>query len=204
MRVRLPDIADGQTIGLMGGSFDPAHSGHAHVIDVARRALHLDQVWMLVAPGNPLKTTATPFNERFAGAQRVLANRRVHVTALERDLGLTYTIDTLRALKRLAPRTRFVWIMGGDNLRDFQRWRNWRAIARMIPIAVVSRPGASPRAGLSAFAREFADHRLPAGAAATLAGHHPPAWVYLAAPLDPASSTAIRRHRRAISTPPPL
>lgn len=204
MLARLPALSANQTIGLMGGSFDPAHSGHAHVIAVARRALHLDQVWVLVAPGNPLKRTATPLDKRLAGAKRTLEHGRTHVTAIERDLHTTYTIDTLRKLKRLAPQARFVWLMGADNLRDFQKWRQWQAIARLVPIAVVSRPGASPRAGLSRFARQFAAARLPASAASALPTHTPPAWVYLPAPLDPASSTAIRQHLLTIAPAPPM
>lgn len=202
MRVRLPSAANHRTIGLMGGSFDPAHSGHAHVIATALRVLQLDEVWVLVAAGNPLKKTQTPFADRLAGARQRLAGRRVRVTSLERDLKLTYTVDLLRRLNRLAPQARFVWIIGGDNLRDFHRWRKWQAIARLAPIAVIARPGASPRAGLSRFARQFSGARIPPADAATLARRKPPAWVYINAPLDAASSTAIRAQRQRIIPPP--
>src|SRR4029077_20756609 len=103
-------------IGIMGGSFDPPHAGHAHVIETARRALGLDRVWVFVAAGNPLKRTQTAFVDRFAAAQRRLAGPRTIVSALEVNYGLRYTIDVLRRLKRAAPRARFIWIMGGDNL----------------------------------------------------------------------------------------
>jgi nicotinate-nucleotide adenylyltransferase len=201
-RAILPGPANGLTIGVMGGSFDPAHSGHAHVIDVARRALKLDQVWVLVAPGNPLKKTGTKLDERLAGAGKLLASRTTRVSAFEHDAGLIYTIDTLRALKRLAPTACFVWLMGGDSLRDFHRWKSWQAIARLVPIAVIARPGASPKAGLSRFARQFADARLPSGAAPALASRRAPAWVYLPAPFNPASSTAIRNRKLFAPTPP--
>ena len=191
-RPHLPSTTDGLTIGLMGGSFDPPHSGHAHVIATVQRALNLDRVWVLVSPGNPLKKTQTALTDRLGAARRRLGGPRVKVSAIESQLGTRYTIHLLRRLKRLAPHARFVWIMGGDNLRDFHRWKDWRQIAALVPVVVVSRPGAMPKAGLSRFAQQFAQHRLPPAAAATLARHTPPVWIYLTAPLDPVSSTELR------------
>jgi len=186
----------------MGGSFDPAHSGHAHVIETARKALGLDRVWVFVAAGNPLKKTQTAFVDRFASAARRLGGRRTVVSALEAELGLTYTIDLLRRLKRRAPRARFVWIMGGDNLSQFHRWRKWKEIARLVPIAVISRPGANPKAGLSRFASAFPGARIPEEAAPTLKSKRPPAWVWISAPLDATSSTELRAQLWAVAPPP--
>ncbi len=186
----------------MGGSFDPPHSGHAHVIATARRAAGLDRVWVLVSPGNPLKKTQTALVDRLAAAQRRLGGRGVIASDIEGRLGTRYTIHLLRRLKRLAPRARFVWIMGGDNLRDFHRWKDWRSLARLAPIIVVARPGANPKAGLSRFARQFSACRLPQSAARTLARRAPPCWVYIAAPLDPASSTELRAQILVNALPP--
>lgn len=201
-RPRLPSPADGLAIGLMGGSFDPPHSGHAHVIATARRAAGLDRVWVLVSPGNPLKKTQTALVDRLAATQRRLGGPGIVATDIESRLGTRYTIHMLRRLKRLAPRARFVWIMGGDNLRDFHRWKEWRAIARLAPIIVIARPGANPKAGLSRFARQFAGKRLPPSAARTLARRAPPCWVYIAAPLDPVSSTELRAQMLVNALPP--
>jgi nicotinate-nucleotide adenylyltransferase len=201
-RLRLPSVPDDLAIGIMGGSFDPPHSGHVHVIETARRAAGLDSVWVFVAAGNPLKKTQTPFSDRLAAASHRLGGRRTHVTGLEGQLGLRYTIDLLRRLKRAAPRARFVWIMGADNLRDFHLWRHWRTIAKLAPIIVVARPGASPKAGLSRFARQFAPNRLAQSTARTLARRIPPAWVYIPAPLDPMSSTQLRALRAATAPAP--
>lgn len=189
-------------IGIMGGSFDPAHSGHAHVIETARKALGLDRVWVFVAAGNPLKKTQTAFVDRFGSAQRRLGGRRTLVSALEAELGLVYTIDLLRRLKRRAPRARFVWIMGGDNLADFHRWRLWKEIARLVPMAVISRPGANPKAGLSRFAVSFPGARIPEEAAQTLKTRRAPAWVWIPAPLDATSSTELRGRMLATTLPP--
>lgn len=193
---QLPGPTSGLAIGVIGGSFDPAHSGHAHVIETARKALGLDWVWVIPARGNPLKRTQTPFAERLAGARTTLAGPRTRISTLEHDAGLTYTIDLIHYLRRRAPDARFVWIMGGDNLAQFSRWKAWDSVAREIPIAVVSRPGAFPRAGLSAFARRFANARLPAVGARSLPTRTAPAWVYLTAPFDPQSSTALRARRQ--------
>jgi nicotinate-nucleotide adenylyltransferase len=203
-RPRLPSPPGDLAIGLMGGSFDPPHSGHAHVIATAQRALGLDRVWVLVSPGNPLKKTQTALSDRFAAAQRRLGNRRTFVTDIESRLGTRYTIYLLRRLKCLAPHARFVWIMGADNLRDFHRWKDWRHIANLVPIAVVSRPGANPKASLSRFAQQFAQQRLPQSAASTLARHKPPVWVYITAPLDPVSSTDLRTQMTQLTTMSPI
>jgi nicotinate-nucleotide adenylyltransferase len=190
--VRLPGPAAGLAIGVMGGSFDPPHAGHVHVIETARRALRLDRVWVFVAAGNPLKKAQTAFSRRLGAAHKRLSGRRTFVSGLEAELGLRYTVDLLKRLKRAAPRARFIWIMGADNLRDFHRWRRWQQIAKLVPIAVIARPGASPKAGLSRFARQFAARRLPEDAAHTLKHARPPAWVYISAPLDRTSSTELR------------
>lgn len=200
--LRVPSPPGDLAIGLMGGSFDPAHSGHAHVIETARRAAGLDRVWVFVSPGNPLKKTQTAFVDRLASAQRRLGGRRTIVSGLEAQLGTRYTIDLIRRLKRMAPQARFVWIMGADNLRDFHRWKSWRAIAKLVPIVVVARPGANPKAGLSRFATAFAAHRLPEDAARTLAHHKPPVWVYISAPFDPISSSEIRAQMMLNAIPP--
>jgi nicotinate-nucleotide adenylyltransferase len=137
-------VAPGLRIGLLGGSFNPAHAGHLYVAEVARKRLHLDYVWFLVAPQNPLKEPRdlAPLEHRLAGA-RALAGRhpRFVVSDLEQKLGSRYTFDTLKVLNARFPRVRFIWLMGSDNLEQFHRWHNWTAIAAQVPLAVVLRPG---------------------------------------------------------------
>jgi nicotinate-nucleotide adenylyltransferase len=134
-------IADGLRIGLLGGSFDPAHAGHLYVSETARRALKLDQVWWLVSPGNVLKPAPGALAARIAGARAVARHPAIRVTEIESRLGTRYTIDTVTALQRRFPGVRFIWLMGSDNLEQFSHWRRWRQIAARIPIAVVRRPG---------------------------------------------------------------
>ena len=132
----------------------------------------------------------------------IASPRRTVVSGLEAQLGLRYTIDLLKRLKRSAPRARFVWIMGADNLRDFHKWRSWSEIAKLVPIAVIARPGANPQAGLSRFARGFAGSRVPEDATQTLKNRKPPAWVYITTPLDRSSSTELRAIMMANALPP--
>src|SRR3954469_10386495 len=134
-------VSDGLRIGLLGGSFDPAHEGHLYVSEVARRCLKLDHVWWLVSPGNPLKPEPDSFEVRLQRARLVGHPPYIHVTGIEQQLRTRYTVDTVRALKNRFPGVCFVWLMGSDNLVQFSRWRRWQEIAASIPIAVVRRPG---------------------------------------------------------------
>ncbi|ANY18968.1 Nicotinate-nucleotide adenylyltransferase [Tsuneonella dongtanensis] len=176
--------------GLLGGSFNPAHRGHRSISLAAIERLALDEVWWLVSPGNPLKPVAgmAPLRARVASAKRVARRAPIRVTAIERELGTRYTIDTLRALVRRYPRRRFVWLMGADNLAQFHRWRNWRGIARTVPIAVFARPGYEAKAMASPSMAWLRPYRVPPHA---LRGT-PPRLAWLRFDPDPISATALR------------
>jgi len=191
--VKVPPHGPRLKIGLLGGSFNPPHEAHRAVSLLALRRLGLDRVWWLVTPGNPLKDTrALPsLVERVAAARRVAAHPRIDVTDLEATIGTRFTADTIAWLTRRFPTVRFVWIMGADNLAQFDRWRNWRAIAAAVPIAVVDRFGASAATGSPA-AQALASARLRERDARSLPDRKPPAWVYLHGLKSPLSSTAIR------------
>ncbi len=182
-------------IGLLGGSFNPAHAGHKHIADLALRRLRLDQVWLLVSPGNPLKPIAgmAPLSARLASAHRIADGRRIVATDIERSLGTRYTRDTLRALRRRFPRARFVWLMGADNLVQLPRWRGWADIARTTKIAVLPRPAYNGRAMSSMAARRLRRWRIPAAAASTLADLPRPAWTYLHVRQNSLSASALRQ-----------
>ncbi|HYF08635.1 MAG TPA: nicotinate-nucleotide adenylyltransferase [Acetobacteraceae bacterium] len=190
-------------IGLLGGSFNPAHAGHRHVAEMARRALGLDQVWLMVSPGNPLKPRAgmAPLAERLASARRIADGQRIIATDIERALGTRYTVDTLRALRTRFPRSEFVLIIGADNLVQLPRWKGWRAMARETPLAVLPRPGWTRRALAGQAARRLApwrrDPRALLARCNPLAPHAP--WCLVPAREHAASATAIRAAARADS-----
>lgn len=194
-------------VGLLGGSFNPAHDGHLYLSRQAIKRLRLDAVWWLVSPQNPLKprTGMAPTAERLTRARAVAAaDRRIRVTDLEARAGLRYTVETVAWLRTAYPRLRFVWLMGADNLVQVDRWRRWSHIFHMVPIAVCARDSYAYPALVGKAATRFRRARLPDRSAVRLAECRPPAWVYLAIRRHPASATAIRAQRAADSPAPGL
>lgn len=181
-------------IGLLGGSFNPAHDGHRHISLIALHRLGLDEVWWLVSPQNPLKPTKgmASLARRMASAQAVARHPRIRVSDIEQRLGTRFTVDTVRALKRRYPDVAFVWLIGADNLSQMPAWKSWQTLFRLVPVAVFARPTYSLKALAGQAARRFAANRLPERQARRLAQHQPPAWVFLRIRLHPASATAIR------------
>jgi nicotinate-nucleotide adenylyltransferase len=187
----------GLRIGLLGGSFNPAHAAHREISLTALHRLKLDQVWWLVSPQNPLKSPRgmAPLDHRLQQAETMAAHPRIRVTAIETTLGTRYTADTLSTLRRHYPQVRFVWLMGADNLAQFHRWQDWRTIIRTLPIAVLDRPGFNLTALRGPAGQMLSRHRLPRYAASALAGRAPPAFLLLKSKLNPLSATAIRAQR---------
>ena len=191
----IPPTAPGMRIGLLGGSFNPPHLGHLHVARTAMGRLGLDRLWVLVTPGNPLKSRGdlAGLGRRVAATRRLLDDPRIVVSALEASFGSPYTWRTVERLARMAPAVRFVWVMGADNLTSFHRWQHWRRIAETVPIAVVDRPDASLAPLHAPAAQSLADFRLAEIDAATLARRVPPAWCFLHGPRVALSSSELRR-----------
>jgi len=182
------------TTGLLGGSFNPAHGGHRSVSLFAMDALALDELWWLVSPGNPLKPRKgmAPLAARLAAAQEKARGTRIRPTAIEQQLGTRYTVNTLKKLIRRYPQRQFIWIMGADNLKQFHRWKDWRDIARMMPIAVIARPGYNNDALASpamAWFRRFVRRR---DQSKNWTIWSRPALVFLRFRPDPRSATALR------------
>lgn len=193
--LRVPHAAFGQRIGLFGGSFNPPHKGHRHVALSGLARLKLSAVWWIVTPGNPLKSTSelAPLRERIALSEEMADHPRIEVTAFEASIGTRHTADVITFLTRRYPAVKFVWLMGADNLSSMHRWYRWRTIMRRVPVAVVNRPGASMSVMSSPAARAFARARRPEAQAAKLADAPAPAWTFLHVPLNPTSSTLLRR-----------
>lgn len=202
-------LSPGMRVGLFGGSFNPAHDGHAHVAETALRRLELDRVVWLVSPQNPLKGAdeTAPLEVRMASARAAArpGGPAMIVSDIESRIGTAWTVDTIRALRARHPGVRFVWLMGSDNLAGFHRWRGWTDIMRSIPVAVVARPGNLLDSRTAPAARRFAGFRVAAEQARLLPALEAPAWTYLTAPLNHRSSTAIRagRHWHSLNSEGP-
>lgn len=182
-------------VGLLGGSFNPAHDGHRYISIEALKRLALDEIWWVVSPQNPLKGKdgMAAFEARLESAHAVARHPRIRPTAIEVEMGTRYTFDTLDALRRRFPATRFVWLMGADNLVQIARWRGWTKIFNTVPIAVFARHSYDSRA-LSGFAASrFRNARIPARSAKVLAEADPPAWVFLRIRPHPAAATNLRQ-----------
>lgn len=193
---------NGLRIGLLGGSFNPAHEGHRHISLVALQRLRLDLVWWLVSPQNPLKPVEgmAAFAERLEGAEQIARHPKIKVSDIEARIGTRYTVDTLLALQRRYRRDRFVWIMGADNLIQLPRWRRWTRIFETVPVAVLARPDYSIPSLSGPVAHRYRKRRLPDRSAGQLATRKTPSWVFLHTPLHPASATQIRAERLTVSS----
>jgi nicotinate-nucleotide adenylyltransferase len=194
----MPHVEKGMQVGLFGGSFNPPHAGHVLVADIALRRLALDQLWWIVTPGNPLKSTRelAPLTERISLSEAITPDPRIKVTAFEAAHRIRYTADTLALIKARKPGVDFVWVMGADSLRDFHRWQRWRAIALTFPIAVIDRPGATLAFLSSVMAKTFDYARVDEIDAPRLARMKAPAWTFIHGPRSTLSSTALRTARK--------
>ncbi len=188
-----PIAKPGQAIGLLGGSFDPAHAGHVQITQAALKRFALDRIWWLVTPGNPLKEHGpAPLPVRLDAAKAMMRHPRVSITDIEAKLNTRYTAQTIAALQAKYPGVRFVWLMGADNLIQFHRWQNWRNIMESVPVGVLARPGDRVAARLSKAARVYRHAKIPARASATLGQRAAPGWCFVNLPMNAQSSSAIR------------
>ena len=200
-RVKTPLVFSGARIGIMGGTFNPPHAGHAIVAETALKRLGLDQVWWVVTPGNPLKSTngLEPQSVRLAASRLIARGPRMMITGFEASLGTSYTAATLAFLKRRYPGVRFVWVMGADNLASIHRWQDWQTIFDTMPIAVVDRPGWRLKALASLPAQRYGAARIPERRSGLLVSLGAPAWTFLTSRLSPLSSTQLRSETRQVS-----
>ncbi len=192
-RYDLPRAGPGQTTGLLGGSFDPPHSGHVHITLQALRRFGLDRVWWLVSPGNPLKPRGpAALERRMAAARALMRHPKVVVSDIEARLGTRYTAETLRRLMRLYPGVRFVWLMGADNLALFHEWQQWEWIMQTVPIGVLARPGDRSAARCSKAAARYRNAMLRGRDSRLLTAYRPPCWCFVNVPMVNVSSSGIR------------
>ena len=191
-------------VGLLGGSFNPAHDGHRYISELALKQLQLHQVWWVISPQNPLKSTdkIAPFEQRRAIAESVASHPQIRVSDIECRIGTSHTIDTIAVLQTRFPDIRFVWLMGADILLELPQWKRWRHLFHCVPIAVFPRPTYSLRALSSVAARSFAGARVPQRQAHCLADMRPPAWTFLQVRPNSQSATQIRARRSKFSGSP--
>ncbi|MEP1535923.1 MAG: nicotinate-nucleotide adenylyltransferase [Paracoccaceae bacterium] len=193
MKALTPFVRPGLRVGLLGGSFDPAHAGHVHITQEALKRFDLDQVWWLITPGNPLKSQGpAALDVRMARAQSVMQHPRVHVTDIEDQLGTRFTAETLAALRAQCLGVNFIWLMGADNLAQFHLWQDWRSIMDTVSVGVLARPGDRISARTSKAARIYSRTQISGKSSHLLGRTDVPNWCFVNVPMLPVSSSAIR------------
>ncbi|MGJ8564214.1 MAG: nicotinate (nicotinamide) nucleotide adenylyltransferase [Alphaproteobacteria bacterium] len=183
------------SVGLFGGSFNPAHAGHMHVAMTGLNTLGLNQVWWMVSPQNPLKPKQPSYESRTETVTKLGLPYQMRISGMEHEFGTHYTVDTLKAAKKRWPQTRFVFLMGADNFLQLPKWKGWQEIMSLVPMAIISRRGeehTASRARLGLAASLYRNARIPENQAHTLHSRSAPAWTYLTPPLNALSSSAIR------------
>jgi len=192
--LRFPPVASGQTVGLFGGSFDPAHRGHVHVTREALKRFGLDRVWWLVSPGNPLKERGpAPLADRMDQANQIMQHPRVVISDIEARLGTRYTAETIAALQHHRPAVRFVWLMGADNLAQFHHWQDWEEIVARVPVGILARPGMRLMGLTSRMPQVYRSARLADTDSHELGSSASPCWCFINIPMRVESSSEIRR-----------
>ncbi len=187
-------VSPNQKIGILGGSFNPAHEGHLSISKIALQRLNLDEVWWIISPRNPLKKydILYDFEDRVSSAEKVIDTNHISISKLEKNAQIKYTIGTVEYLNTRYVGTKFVWIMGADNLKDFHRWREWDKLALTVPIAIIDRPSSSLDVTSSLFANKYRKYRVDEADAQNLADKKKPAWVFLHSKLNDQSSSQLR------------
>ncbi|MBU2980870.1 nicotinate-nucleotide adenylyltransferase [Lentibacter algarum] len=194
MKHGMPYVPEGRVIGLLGGSFDPAHAGHVHITREALKRFGLDEVWWLVSPGNPLKARGPAgFERRMKRAREVMQHPRVRISDFEQRSGTRYTAETIKALIVAYPQARFVWLMGADNLVQFAQWQDWQWIMETVPVGVLARPGQRGAARGAKAAEAYKRYQMRASRAGLLGRSEAPAWCFVNVPMVDLSSSQIRQ-----------
>ena len=182
-----------KVVGLLGGSFHPAHLGHLHVTHFSFFRFKLDEIWWLFTPGNPLKAQKPPnINQRIEKSKKLILNPRIKLKTVEAELEIKYTVDTIKKLQEMFLGVKFIWLMGSDNLIQFDQWKDWRKIMHLIPIGILARPSERLTPLRAKAARVYKAHRIPIRNSRLLASSKAPAWCYVNLPMSTLSSSDLR------------
>jgi nicotinate-nucleotide adenylyltransferase len=127
-------------VGLLGGSFNPAHTGHVHISLQAKKYLNLNQIWWIPTKQNPFKNNSNNFKERLDKCQEITKQYpHIFVKNSEEKINNIYSIDLIKKLQKTHPNHQFFWIMGADNLIKFHLWKNWQEIIKLTPLIICDR-----------------------------------------------------------------
>ena len=130
-------------IGILGGTFDPAHKGHLEISKQAKKKYKLNYVIWAITKKNPFKKKSkTKLITRIKFAKKIIGfNRFIKIKFYENIIRSNKTIDLISHIKRKNNTLDLYFIMGADNLINFHRWHNWKSIAQKCNILVFDRQG---------------------------------------------------------------
>lgn len=183
-------------IGLLGGSFNPAHQGHIDLSLKAYKKCQLDEIWWMITPQNPLKNErdTKDYKTRLTFAKSLTQNHPfIKISDYENELISTYTIDTISTLTNTLPNHKFIWVCGADSFISLPKWKDWENIMKKIPFFIASRPSYHEKTLQSLPARKFIKYAQPQEKFRTLIHKGGKYWGYDDTLCCPASSTKIRQ-----------
>ena len=130
-------------IGILGGTFDPAHKGHLEISKQARKKYKLNYIIWAITKKNPFKKKSkTKLIARIKSAKKIIGlNKFIKIRFYENKINSNKTIDLINHIKRKNNRLSLYFIMGADNLINFHRWHKWKLISQKCNILVFDRQG---------------------------------------------------------------
>lgn len=184
-------------IGLLGGSFNPAHEGHIYISEQALRLFGLDEIWWLVTPQNPLKKMKTndTLIKRLNFAKKLVKNSKIRIDSVENKYKNNFTANTLKNIINRYKGTKFIWLMGADNLDEFHKWYQWQTIYSIIPIAVFDREYYSYSVFNSIAGKRYFNKLHKTKNSQSIFKSKLPSWRFLRIHKNSLSSTKIRNNK---------
>ena len=146
-------------IGLFGGSFDPIHNEHVNMALMAKEELQLDRLYIIPTKISPFKRTrkVTSARDRLAMLNLAFEDKDVVISEYELSkVGVSYTCETILQFRKFFPKDKLYFIMGGDSIASFKRWKNPEVITKNAEIAVIARGGSY--ASLEKEEKDFKKH----------------------------------------------
>ena len=179
-------------IGILGGSFNPAHKGHLKISLTAIELLNLDKVYWLITKKNPLKTKSEylPFEIRCKEAEKIIGTNNIELNYTEQETESSYIIDNLRYLKTNNTDT-FIFLMGADSFVSLNKWKNYESILDEFPIVVFNRENSEEEVINGFIGNKYSKFRLNLNSI-ELMYKKTPSWIFVQNFDESISSTKIR------------
>tara|TARA_B100002052_G_scaffold295553_1_gene322264 strand:+ start:187 stop:723 length:537 start_codon:yes stop_codon:yes gene_type:complete len=144
-------------IGLLGGSFDPAHEGHLGISKIAVKKFKLKKIYWVITKKNPFKNkTFYSLNERIKYAKKIIKNQeKIKIIHLDDKIKSSRVIDVINYFIKKKKIKNILFIIGSDNLILFHKWKSWKKVLKLVKLIVFSRKGYDKKGMKSIVAKNF-------------------------------------------------